>query len=258
MDFEIGSAAILVTGAASGIGKAIAKALSEAGQPKLLLVDLDKDGLARVAGDLSGACEVATHVADLADPGSTGHIMNHMTGAFGRVDAVVNAAGLTTRSSMTDGTIATWDRLFAVNARAPYFLMQAAIRDMLDRGDGGSIVNILSMNAHCGAPDLAIYAATKGALQTLTKNAAHAHLCDGIRVNGINLGWAVTEAEDRLQREIHPDGSKWAARVGASMPLGRLLEPADAARLAVFLLSTASSPLSGACIDLDQQPLGAP
>jgi NAD(P)-dependent dehydrogenase (short-subunit alcohol dehydrogenase family) len=171
---------------------------------------------------------------------------------------LVNAAGLTTRASFRNGTVEVWDELFAVNARAPFLLMQAAIRDMTARGVPGTIVNILSMNAHCGGPDLAIYSATKGALLTLTKNAAHAHMADRIRVNGINLGWTETEAENRMQAETLGQGSDWAARAGAGRPLGRLLQADEAARLAVFLLSDLSAPLSGAVIDLEQWVASAP
>ena len=93
----------------------------------------------------------------------------------------------------------TWDRLLAVNARAPFFLMQGAIRAMRARGDGGAIVNIASINAHCGAPDLAVYSASKAALANMTKNAANAHRFDRIRVNGINVGWTLTPTEQALQ-----------------------------------------------------------
>ncbi|RWC97856.1 MAG: SDR family NAD(P)-dependent oxidoreductase, partial [Mesorhizobium sp.] len=84
----------------------------------------------------------------------------------GRIDALVNAAGLTDRASFLDADLDGWASLFAVNARAPFFLMQAAIADMKKRGQGGAIVNILSINAHCGSPELAVYSASKGALAT--------------------------------------------------------------------------------------------
>ncbi|HVG47868.1 MAG TPA: SDR family oxidoreductase, partial [Rubellimicrobium sp.] len=161
------------------------------------------------------------------------------------------------RASILDGTPALWEELFAVNARAPFFLMQDALADMTARRATGTIVNILSVNAHCGAPDLAIYSATKGALATLTKNAANAHIRDRIRVNGINLGWTATEAEDRMQSETLGLGPGWREAASALLPLGRLIEPEEAARLAVFLLSDASAPISGAVIDLEQRVIGA-
>lgn len=254
MDLGLGRQAVIVTGAASGIGAAIARALAAEGAGGLLLTDRDAAGLDRVAGTLAGPVEVV--VADLSDPDAPGVVAAAAVERFGRIDGLVNAAGLTTRGSFVTGSAAVWDQLFAVNARAGFLLMQAAIADMRQRGAGGSIVNILSMNAHCGIPELAIYAATKGAMVTLTKNAAHAHMADRIRVNGINLGWVATEAEDRVQTELLGEG--WEAKVAATQPLGRLVTPEECARLAVFLMSDASTPMSGAVIDFEQKVAGAP
>jgi NAD(P)-dependent dehydrogenase (short-subunit alcohol dehydrogenase family) len=119
-------------------------------------------------------------------------------------------------------------------------------------------VNIQSINAHCGASDLAIYAASKGALQTLTKNAAQAHMTDHIRVNGINLGWADTETERHLHDVTLGKGTGWLTKQGLDLPLGRLISADDAARLTAYLLSDASAPLTGAAIDLEQKIVGAP
>ena len=170
----------------------------------------------------------------------------------------MNSAGITTRASLLEGTPDIWDDVFSLNARAPFLLMQQAILDMRAREYPGAVVNIQSMNALCGHADLAIYAASKGALQTLTKNAANAHMRDGIRVNGINLGWTLTETEHRMQAEALGHGPDWFQRAGAELPFGRLLSPEEAARLAVHLLDPASAPLTGACIDLEQWIAGAP
>jgi NAD(P)-dependent dehydrogenase (short-subunit alcohol dehydrogenase family) len=246
---------VLVTGAASGIGAAIARLLAAEGAGGLVLTDRDTAGLQRIAARLAAACPVETAVADLADPAASGGIAAAAIARFGRIDGLVNAAGLTTRGSFVTGTVEVWDTLFAVNARAGFLLMQAAIADMRRRGAGGSVVNILSMNAHCGTPELAIYAASKGAMATLTKNAAHAHMADGIRVNGINLGWVATETENRIQTALL--GPDWEAKVAAAEPLGRLVTPQECARLAAFLLSDASIPMSGAIIDFEQRVAGA-
>ena len=111
---------IVVTGAASGIGRAVAQAASEAGAV-LFLTDRNAVG----------------HVADLADPAAAEGIMAAALAAHGRIDGLVNAAGVTTRASVVGGSLEDWDRLFAVNARAPFFLMQRAVRDMVSRGAGG-------------------------------------------------------------------------------------------------------------------------
>lgn len=253
MDLGLAGKVIVVTGAASGIGAAVARAAVAEGAGALMLTDRDGDG----CRDLATALGVAHCMADLADPEAPAAIIAACTARFGRVDGLVNAAGLTTRGSFLTGTAAIWDQLFAVNARAGFLLMQAVIADLLAREAPGAVVNILSMNAHCGIPELAIYAATKGAMTTLTRNAAHAHMADRIRVNGINLGWVATEAEHRMQADVMGRGPDWQEKAAATLPLGRLVTAEEAARLAVFLLGDASAPMSGAVIDLEQKVAGA-
>ena len=252
MDLGLTGKVVVVTGAASGIGAAVARAAAAEGA-RLLLIDRDGAGCQRLAETL----RAGHFVADLTDDAAPGAIIAAAIARFGRVDGLVNAAGLTTRGSFTTGSPAVWDTLFTVNAKAGFFLMQAVIADLLARNAAGSIVNILSMNAHCGIPELAIYAATKGAMTTLTRNAAHAHMADRIRVNGIALGWVATEAEHHMQAEVMGRGPDWQAKAAAQLPLGRLVTADEAARLAVFLLGDASVPMSGAIIDFDQKVAGA-
>jgi NAD(P)-dependent dehydrogenase (short-subunit alcohol dehydrogenase family) len=255
MNLGLMAQAVIVTGAASGIGAAIARMLAAEGVGGLLLTDRDGAGLLRTAADLPVPVETVT--ADLTDAGAPAAIAGAAAARFGRIDGLANAAGITTRGSFVTGTPEVWDQLFAVNARAGFFLMQAAIANMRARRAQGAIVNILSMNAHCGIPELAIYAGTKGAMQTLTRNAAHAHMADRIRVNGINLGWVATEAEHRMQAEVLGRGADWENVAAANLPLGRLVTAEECARLAVFLLSDAAIPMSGAVIDLEQKVAGA-
>ena len=247
---------ILITGAASGIGRAVALMAAAEGAGALILTDRDAAGLASAAGEIT-PCPVLTVVADLDDPAAPAFIAAEGIARFGQIDGLVNAAGLTTRASVLAGTSAVWDQLFAVNARAAFFLMQAVVADLRTRLAAGSIVNILSMNGYVGHPDLAIYAATKGALTTLTRNAAHAHMADRIRVNGINLGWVATPGEDRMQSVTLGRGPGWLDQDAASLPLGRLVTADEAARLAVFLLGDASAPMSGSVVDFDQKVAGA-
>lgn len=257
MIVDLAKKIIIVTGAASGIGAAIAQAAVEAGAEGLLLTDMDAAGLASTVETLPGQV-IHTHIADLSEPTAPQAVAEAAIAKFGRIDGLVNAAGLTTRGGISDGTEDVWDTLFKVNARAAFFLMQAAIKNMLARKSPGTIVNILSMNAHCGAPDLAIYAATKGALSTLTKNAANANLSERIRVNGINLGWVNTAKEHEMQSVTLGRGDEWLSEEILRLPLGQLLEPEDAARLAVYLLSEASVPMTGLTLDLEQRVIGAP
>ena len=125
-----------------------------------------------------------------------------------------------------------------------------------ERGAPGSIVNILSVHARGGAPELAVYASSKSALAGLTKNAAHAHRFDRIRVNGVILGWVDTPAERHMQSVTLGKGDGWLADVAATMPFKRLITPDDVARLALFLLSDASEPMTGALIDYAQNVFG--
>jgi NAD(P)-dependent dehydrogenase (short-subunit alcohol dehydrogenase family) len=257
MNLGLTGQTVIVTGAANGIGAAIAQMLAGEGVGGLVLTDRDAPGLARVVGDVSSATPTEAVIADLSDITTPAAIAKAALARFGRIDGLVNAGGITTRGSFLTGAPTDWDQLFAVNARAGFFLMQAAIGDMRARGAPGSIVNILSMNAHCGIPELAIYAATKGAMQTLTRNAAHAHMADRIRVNGINLGWVATEAEDHMQSVVLGKGPDWQSAEAAQLPLGRLVTAEECARLAVYLLGDASVPMSGAVIDLEQKVAGA-
>lgn len=247
---------VVVTGAAAGIGRAVAHEAAREGVGALVLTDRDPD-LGRKLGALPRGVDVAFVQADLEDAAAAGRIAEAALDRFGQIDGLVNAAGLTTRGSFVDGTVGVWDQLFDVNARAAFLLMQAAIADMRRRKAGGSIVNILSMNAYCGIPELAIYAATKGALATLTRNAANAHMADRIRVNGINLGWVATENERRMQAEVLGRGPDWETAETARLPLGRLVTTEETARLAVFLLGGASVPMSGAIVDFEQKVAGA-
>ena len=255
MQMGLSDKVILITGAASGIGLAVARQAVEDGAKTLVLTDRDAAGCMALSEEFGDIC--TTVVTDLTDPAAPATILNSVKTRFGRVDILVNAAGLTTRASVLSGTAEVWDELFAVNAKAAFFLMQDAIADMKSRGASGAIVNILSMNVHCGAPDLAIYSGTKGAMATLTRNAAHSHMADRIRVNGINLGWVATPAEHRMQAEILGRGPGWLAEEAARMPLGRLVAAEEAARLAVFLMGEASVPMSGSIVDFEQRVAGA-
>lgn len=258
MKVKLENKVALVTGAASGVGRATAREIAAAGVEAIFLTDRNEKGCAAVADELAATvAKVAFGTFDLAEVMAPEKIVASAVTAFGRVDALVNAAGLTTRASLEEGTVEAWDVLFGVNTRAPFFLMQGAIRDMKRRRAPGSIVNVLSINAHCGAPDLAIYSATKGALLTLTKNAANAHLSDRIRVNGLNLGWTLTEAEHFMQSETLGKGQGWAKAAAEHLPLGRLLEPEEAARQILFMLSDASVPMTGVVADLEQRIIGA-
>lgn len=248
----------VVTGAAQGVGEATARLLAERGIAGLVLTDRQDDKLNAVAKSLEAhGVSVVTVVADLADPDQVAEIIPTADDAFGRVDLLANVAGLTDRGTILDTDLALFDRMFAINVRAPFFLMQDAIKVMQREKISGTIVNILSVNAYIGGANLAAYSASKGALMTLTKNTANAINRDRIRVNGIILGWADTPGEHVTLKTFHDAADDWLASAEASRPFGQLLKPEGIARLIAFLGGPESFPMTGSCVEYEQSVIGA-
>ena len=168
------------------------------------------------------------------------------------ITGVVNAAALTARGNLASTTPDMLDSQFNVNVRGPFLLTQAASKHMVEAGVPrglGSVVNICSNAAKGGAPFLMGYSCAKSALVTLTKNNAAELAPKGIRVNGINMGWTLTENEHKLQSEVHKN-DRWHEEADKSVPLGRILRPADVASSVLFLLSGASTMMTGSILDL--------
>jgi NAD(P)-dependent dehydrogenase (short-subunit alcohol dehydrogenase family) len=248
---------LLVSGGTQGMGAAVARAAVDEGAT--VVVSGRRPDVGRAcAAELTdrGGREVVFVEADVADVAQAQGSVAEVVRRFGRIDCLVNAAGLTSRGSLVDTTPELFDAHVAVNLRAPFFLMQAAVRDMVARGEPGTIVNIITMSSHGGQPHLSPYSATKAGLVGLTRNAAHAHRWDRIRVNAVNIGWTETEGEDAVQREFHGAGDDWLERAAETLPMGRLGQPDDAAALVVLLLSDRSGVVTGSVVDWDQEVVG--
>ena len=242
-DQRLDGKVVIVTGATQGLGAAIARRAHALGA-SLVITGRDEQRGAAVAGEL----DARFVAADLEDPRAAETIVG---ACDGRLDGLVNAAGLSTRGTIDDTSVELWDRLFAINARAPFLLTQQAARVMRRNPGGGSIVNIITMASHGGEPMLTAYAASKGALATFTRNAGYSLQPDRIRVNGLNIGWTATEGENTVQT-----GENWLAEADASRPFGRLLRPDDIAPMVTYLLSDAAQMVTGSVIDFDQTVLG--
>ena len=147
--------------------------------------------------------------------------------------------------------------MFAINVRAPFFLMQHALKVMKREKIKGSIINIISMSGHGGQSFITAYCASKGALITLTKNVAYSVMNHRIRVNGLTIGWMDTPGEDRIMKTYHGAEDGWLEAAEKGRPFGRLLKPDEVARAVAFLASAESGLMTGSIIDFDQQVLGA-
>jgi len=248
----------LVTGGTQGVGRAVARTLAQQGAAGVAIVGRDAARGARVAAELDALGSAGLFVpADLGVTADCTAVVPAVVERFGGVDGLVNAAASTACASLEETTVDLFDHMFAVNVRAPMLLMQAAIGDMRKRGEGGAIVNILSMSAYGGQPHLTAYCASKGALATMTKNVAYAHRFLRIRVNGLNLGWTDTPNEDVVQREVHDQPADWLAHAEAAAPMGKLAQPDEIADLVALLLSDRGGVMTGSLIDYAQDVLGA-
>jgi NAD(P)-dependent dehydrogenase (short-subunit alcohol dehydrogenase family) len=243
---------LVVTGGTQGLGAGIARRAVRVGAAAVVVCGRDADrGEAVREGLESLGAEALFVEADLAHVEPCAAVIRACDERFGRLDGLVNAAGLSSRGTLDDTTPELWDRLFAVNARAPFLLIQHAARVMRRCGTGGSIVNIITMASHGGEPALTAYSASKGALATLTRSAGYQLQPDRIRVNGLNIGWTATEGEHRVQTDTG-QAADWLGEADASRPLGRLLRPEDIAPMVTHLLSDAAQMVTGSVIDFDQ------
>jgi NAD(P)-dependent dehydrogenase (short-subunit alcohol dehydrogenase family) len=247
---------VLVSGGSQGVGAAIARAAAREGAEVAISARRPGPGQTLVA-ELTAAGAKAMYIrADLADTEQARGSVARVIDAYGRIDALVNAAGLTSRGSLLDTSPELFDAHIAINLKAPFFAMQAAVADMISRSAPGTIVNIITSSSHGGQPYLAPYVAAKAGLAGLTRNAAHAHRRDRIRVNGVNIGWTATEGEDVIQRTFHGAGDNWREEAARTLPMGRLGQPGEVADLVVLLLSDRSGVVTGSVIDWDQNVLG--
>ncbi|MCO6384128.1 SDR family oxidoreductase [Oceanicola sp. 502str15] len=248
----------VVTGGTQGLGAAIAKLFAEAGAAGIVIVGRGTEKGEKVAAEIKAAhgTDVRMVSADLGNVDDVRKIMESADGAFGRVDILVNAAGLTDRGNILSTDPELFDRMFAVNARAPFFLMQDAAKIMIREGIEGRIVNIGSMSEHAGQPFLAPYSASKGALATMTRNAGFALMRNRIHVNQLAIGWMNSDHERKLVEQETGDAS-FIDRAAAGKPFGRILDPREVAKAVLWMASEDSGMMTGAIINFDQSIWGA-
>ncbi|MEO0447739.1 MAG: SDR family oxidoreductase [Verrucomicrobiota bacterium] len=244
----------LITGSTTGIGRAIARlCLDEGGL--VMIHGMDEAEAEEVREDLCPDRSAAGHVCqDLREKGAAAKMIQATLDEFGRLDGLVNNAAQVWFGGMAAVTEDRFDEVLAVNLRAPLFLIQAAIPHLAARR--GNVVNIGSINAHCGEPDLLPYSLSKGGLMTLTRNLGDTlHREHGICVNQVNPGWVFTENEDRRKRE-QGMSEGWESQLSPrEAPSGRLLRAEEVAEAVVYFLSEEKGPVSGSVLDLEQFPV---
>lgn len=249
---------VVITGGTQGVGLAIARRLARDNRASLVLAGRDAGRGGRAANeirDMGAAC--LFFKTDVADPAQCAALMRYAKSAYGPINGLVNAAGTAQRSGLLETSLDQWALHFDTNARGPFLLMQEFVRELLEADLPGSIVNIISMAAHCGGPQVTPYSASKAALANLTRNVANAFASKHIRCNGIMAGWMDTPGDDAIQRQFHDRQDGWQKAVAVDLPMGRLIDPDELAGLAAYLLSNESGVVTGSLIDFDQSVLGA-
>lgn len=238
---------VIVTGGTSGIGRAIAERVVKEGG-RVLVHGIDRGGGEAVVAKLGQSA--ALHLDDLVDPVAPKRIVAAAVRAFGRIDAIVNNAAIVARSTIQTTTVEFFDRMMAVNVRAPMLLIQAAYAEL--KKTQGAVLNIGSINAFSGEATLLDYSISKGALMTMTRNLANAQAHEGVRINQFNVGWVLTEREHKFQvGDGQPED--WHRRLPVTLaPAGRLLQPEEIATASVYWLGDESRPVSGQVLEVEQ------
>lgn len=238
----------LVTGAARGIGAAIAGHLAARGVA-VVVADVDRSGETTADSLRSQGHRAAFIQTDVGDPGAVTAAVAFAESTFGGLDIVVSNAGLSARGTLENTTPELWDRIHATNLRGPFFLAQAAVPALTRRG-GGNIVTITSLQSKISTPDLLAYGASKAGLVTLTRSLARLLAPKHIRVNAIHPGWVLSEGEVQIQAAagLSPEDMK---RRGTSFPLGRITLPEDIAQTVGFLVSERASQITGQILAVD-------
>jgi NAD(P)-dependent dehydrogenase (short-subunit alcohol dehydrogenase family) len=248
----------IITGGAQGVGFAIAERLAREGAPGIVLSGRNLDKGEKAATRIQSRGTDCIFVkADVSIPEDCFKLVDTALERFGTVNGLVNAAALPDRGTLLDTSLELWNRHFETNVRGPFLIMQGLVKHLVETGKPGSIVNTISMVAHCGQSYLTAYSASKGALATLTKNVANAYAAKRIRCNGILTGWMDTPGESVTQKKFHGASEDWLAKAEAAQPMGQLVKPDQVAGLAAYMLSPESGVMTGALVDYDQNVAGA-
>ncbi len=242
---------IIVTGSTTGIGKAIALRCAAEGA-RVIIHGLEEKWGNAVIAEL-GADKAVLHIEDISREGAPQRIVDLAIKSFGKLDAVVNNAAMVVSSNIHTTDKFFMQKVLEVNTIAPFELIKAALPYLSEQR--GCVLNIGSVNAWSGEPNLFAYSVSKGALMTMTRNLGDTlHRENGVRVNQINPGWVLTETE-KQRKKGHGLSEDWYKDLpSVYAPAGRILWPEEIAAAAVYWLADESGPISGQVVDLEQHP----
>jgi len=235
----------IVTGAARGIGRATAERFIEEGA-KILICDIDEAQLLRTASELGGEDRVIAQIVDVVNKGHVDQLVEKAVQHFGRLDIMVNNAGIAPVVDFLDVTEEMLSRVLDVNLKGAFYGTQAAGRQMIKQGDGGVIINMSSINSGLANPNVAPYAISKGGMNQVTSTAAVAFAPHGIRVVGVGPGTIMT---DMVAGAFMNSAGNHA--ILSRTPLGRYGQASEIAAVVAFLASDDASYITGETVYVD-------
>jgi NAD(P)-dependent dehydrogenase (short-subunit alcohol dehydrogenase family) len=234
---------VVVTGGASGMGEATAREFARSGA-HVVIVDRNQERAPQIASEIDAGAQVG----DVSDSAFCNAVVADTLARYGRLDVLVNAAGIIVRASGEETSDEQWQRIMAVNVSGTFFMCRAAIKAMKPQGSG-AIVNFGSIWGELGAAGVAAYCASKGAVHNLTRALALDHAKDGIRINAVCPGEVNTPMLQSERKE--PVTPELLQRLAETVPMGRLADPREIAQVVLFLASSQASYMTGSLVLVD-------
>ena len=248
---------IIVTGSTQGSGAETAKLLASRGAKGITICGRNEENGNKIKKEIEEIGSQCIYVkANLESLEDCRKIVSETDKKFGTINTLINSAAFTERGTILSTTPENFEKMFNINTRAPFFLMQDTIKIMIRDKVKGTIAHVLSVAAYSGMPFLTAYSSSKAALGIMIKNVANSVSGHQIRVNGLNLGWTDTPAEDMIQKKFHDADNNWIKKAEKKVPFKRLNKPLDVARILAFLCSDESGLMTGSLVDFDQTVVG--
>jgi len=248
---------VIVTGSTQGSGAETARLIASRGAKGITICGRNEEKGNKIKEEIIKIGTECIYIkADLENLEDCRKIVSETDKTYGTVNSLINSAAFTERGTILSTTPENYEKMFNINTRAPFFLMQDVIKIMIRDKVKGTIAHVLSVAAYSGMPFITAYSASKAALGIMIKNVANSVAGHQIRVNGLNLGWTDTPAEDMIQKKFHNAEDDWLKKTEEKVPFKRLNKPIDVARVLAFLCAEESGLMTGSLVDFDQTVVG--